>query len=60
MGWDLPHDDAHTLSGLLIEEMEVLPEGNASLRIGAHIMSIVDIRDNMIRKVMVKPYPLDG
>ena len=60
MGWDLPHDEAHTLSGLLIEEMEVIPVGKASVRIGVHIMTIVDIRDNMIRKVMVKPYPLEG
>ncbi len=56
MGWDLPHDEAHTLSGLLIEELEDIPDGNASLRIGDHIMTIVDIRDNMIHKVMVKPY----
>jgi Mg2+/Co2+ transporter CorB len=56
MGWNLPHDEAHTLSGLLIEELEVIPEGKASLRIGSHVMTIVDIRDNMIHKVMVKPY----
>ena len=56
MGWDLPHNEAHTLSGLLIEELEVIPEGKTSIRIGDHIMTIVDIHDNMIRKVLVKPY----
>ena len=56
MGWDLPHDEAHTLSGLLIEELEVIPEGKASIRIGDHIMTIVDIHDNKIRKVLVKPH----
>jgi Mg2+/Co2+ transporter CorB len=59
MGWDLPHDEAHTLSGLLIEELELIPEGKASIRIGTHVMTIVDIRDNMIRKVMIKPYLAD-
>jgi Mg2+/Co2+ transporter CorB len=60
MGWDLPHDEAHTLSGLLIEELEVIPEGKASVRIGNHLMTIVDIQDNMIRKVMIEPYRADS
>lgn len=55
MGWDLPYDEAHTLSGLLIEELELIPEGKASIRIGKHIMTIVEIRDNLIHKVLVKP-----
>jgi Mg2+/Co2+ transporter CorB len=57
MGWNLPHDEAHTLSGLLVEELELIPEGKTSLRIGNHIMTIVEIRDNMISKVIVKPFP---
>jgi len=60
MGWGLPYDEAHTLSGLLIEEMELIPEGKASVRIGDHIMTIVDMRDNMIRKVMVKLYRIES
>ncbi len=56
MGWNLPHGEAHTLSGLLIEELEAIPDGKASIRIGDHIMTIVDIHDNMIRKVLVKPH----
>ncbi|MFT5140569.1 MAG: Mg2+/Co2+ transporter CorB, partial [Rhodothermales bacterium] len=59
MGWNLPHNEAHSLSGLLIEELEAIPEGKASLKIGNHIMTIVDIRDNMIHKVMVKPNRTD-
>ncbi|NNE05948.1 MAG: HlyC/CorC family transporter [Xanthomonadales bacterium] len=56
MGWQLPNTEAHTLSGLLVEEMEAIPEGQASIRISDHIMTVVDIRDNMIRKVLVKPH----
>lgn len=55
MGWNLPHADAHTLSGLLVEELEVIPEGRASVRGGDHIMTILDIRDNMINRVLFKP-----
>jgi Mg2+/Co2+ transporter CorB len=54
-GWSLPHDEAHTLSGLLIEQLEMIPEGKTSIRIGDHIMTIIEIRDNMIHKVLVKP-----
>jgi Mg2+/Co2+ transporter CorB len=55
LDWDLPFDEAHTLGGLLIEEMEVIPEAKASIQIGSHIMTIVDIRDNVIHKVLIKP-----
>ena len=55
LDWDLPFDEAHTLGGLLIEEMEVIPQGKCSIQIGAHIMTIVDMRDNVIQKVLVKP-----
>lgn len=55
LGWNLPFDEAHTLSGLLIEELEAIPEGKCSIRIGGHAMTIVDIRDNVIHKILVKP-----
>jgi len=55
LDWDLPFDEAHTLGGLLIEEMEVIPEGKCSIKIGPHVMTIVDIRDNVIHKVLIKP-----
>jgi len=58
--WDLPFDEAHTLGGLLIEEMELIPEGKCSIKIGTHIMTIVDIRDNLIHKVLIKPDPVQN
>ncbi len=60
LDWDLPFDEAHTLGGLLIEEMEVIPEGKCSIKIGQHIMTIVDIRDNVIHKVLIKPNRVQG
>ena len=55
LDWDLPFDEAHTLGGFLIEEMENIPVGKCSIKIGPHIMTIVDIRDNVIHKVLIKP-----
>lgn len=54
-GWDLPEEEASTLNGLLLEELADIPTGNTSIRIGRHIMTIVEIRDNVIGKVIVKP-----
>ncbi len=55
LDWDLPFDEAHTLGGLMIEELEAIPDGKCSIQIGPHIMTIVEIRDNFINKVLIKP-----
>ena len=60
LDWDLPFDEAHTLGGLLIEEIENIPVGKCSIQIGSHIMTIVDIRDNVIHKVLIKPDRVQG
>lgn len=54
LNWKLPFEEAHTLGGLLIEEMEMIPEGKCSIKINSHTMTIVDIRDNVIHKVLIK------
>jgi Mg2+/Co2+ transporter CorB len=54
MGWNLPEEEASTLNGLLLEELEVIPEGKASLRIGRQIMTIIEIKDNVISKILVE------
>ncbi len=55
MEWDLPEDEASTLNGLLLEELGDIPCGKASLRLGPHIMTILEIKDNVIGRVLVKP-----
>jgi Mg2+/Co2+ transporter CorB len=35
--------------------MEVIPESKCSIKIGPHIMTIVEVRDNVIHKVLIKP-----
>ncbi len=54
MGWELPEDEANTLNGLLLEELEVIPSGKTSVKIGSHIMTIVEIKDNVIGKVLIR------
>ena len=55
MDWDLPEDEVSTLNGLLLEELGEIPSGRASLKIGRHIMTILEIKDNVIAKILVKP-----
>ncbi len=55
LGWDLPTEGARTINGLLLEELEAIPDGNASLQVGNHIMTILEIEDNAIKRVLVKP-----
>ncbi len=52
--WDLPITGANTLSGLILEQLESLPDGRTSLRIGRYIVTIVDMADKRIRKVQVR------
>ena len=53
--WGLPEDEASTLNGLLLEELGEIPAGKASLKVGPHIMTILEIKENVIGKVLVKP-----
>ncbi len=55
LDWGLPEDEASTLNGLLLEELGEIPFGRASLKIGKHIMTIMEFRGNAIGKVLVKP-----
>ena len=59
-GWDLPEDEVSTLNGLLLEELADIPSGKTSIRIGRHIMTIVEIKDNVICKVLVEPNRAPG
>lgn len=55
LDWNLPDEEASTLNGLLLEELGEIPSGDASLKIGPHIMTILEIEANAISKVHIKP-----
>lgn len=56
MDWHLPLDGPKTLSGLIIEHLEVIPDANLSLRIGNYPIEVVEIKENMIKQVKVLPH----
>jgi len=48
LNWDLPSNGAKTLSGLIIEQLEDIPDGVMSLRLASYQIEILQIRNNMI------------
>jgi Mg2+/Co2+ transporter CorB len=55
MHWNLPIDGPKTLSGLIIEYLEVIPERPVCLRIAGYPMEIVKIQDNTVKAVRIYP-----
>ena len=53
-GLKLPIKGPKTLSGLIIEHLETLPEGKTSMIIGNYIIEVIVIKDNAITKAKVK------
>ncbi|WP_020146353.1 HlyC/CorC family transporter [Thioalkalivibrio sp. ALJ15] len=53
LGLELPVDGPKTLSGLIVEYLESIPEAPVSVRINGVAMDIVQIKNNTIRTVRV-------
>lgn len=57
LGWNLPQDGPKTLSGVIIERLETIPEANVCIKLGNYRVEIVQIQDNMIRTAKVSVAP---
>ena len=51
MDWDLPTDGPKTLSGLIIEQLETIPESGTGLQVADYPIEILDTSENVIRSV---------
>ena len=52
--WQLPTDGPKTLNGLLLEQLETIPEPGTALKIGPYLFEILQIGDNAIKTVRVR------
>jgi len=52
---NLPIDGPKTLNGLIIEELEMIPESNTSLLLDGHPVDILQTRENMVKTVRIHP-----
>jgi magnesium and cobalt exporter, CNNM family len=58
LGWQLPSLGPRTLNGLLLEKLETIPTPGTALRIGDYDFEVLQIADNAIRTVRVRPAPI--
>ena len=52
--WDLPTDGPKTLSGVVLEHLENIPDGNVSLEIENYRIETIELSDKSVPKLQVK------
>lgn len=52
--WQLPTDGAKTLSGLILEHLETIPDAALGLRLDDYLIEVMQIRDNTIKAARIK------
>jgi Mg2+/Co2+ transporter CorB len=49
--WHLPTDGPKTINGLLLEQLETIPQPGTALKVGDYLFEVLQIADNAIRTV---------
>lgn len=57
LGADLPLDGPRTLSGLIVERLESIPEPGAMLRVGDSSIEVLQVADNAVRTARLRIAP---
>lgn len=55
MQWSLPMEGPKTLSGLIVEVMENIPETGTTLKVSDYTLEVLQTADNAVKTVRVKP-----
>jgi Mg2+/Co2+ transporter CorB len=58
LGWNLPTTGPRTLSGLVVEYLETIPDIGLSVKLGDYSLDILQIADNTVKTVRMRK--LDG
>lgn len=53
--WTLPEDEARTVNGMILEELEEIPVTGTRVRIKQYDIDILDVQENMIKQVQILP-----
>ena len=54
--WNLPTDGPKTVNGLLLEQLETIPEPGTMVRVGEYQFEVLQIADNAVRTVRVRTH----
>ncbi|KLV04932.1 hypothetical protein ABT56_13265 [Photobacterium aquae] len=55
LNWGLPTDGPRTLNGLILEHLEDIPDSQLSVKVAGYQMEIVEVSDNMVKRVKIMP-----
>jgi len=55
LNWQLPQDGPKTLNGLIIEQMEMIPEPGTSIMIARHPIEVTKTQNNAVQMARVMP-----
>jgi Mg2+/Co2+ transporter CorB len=54
-GFDFPLEGPKTINGLLLEELEAIPEGGTTLNVAGHPVEIMQVQNRMVKVVRIQP-----
>jgi Mg2+/Co2+ transporter CorB len=55
LGWNLPTTGPRTLSGLIVEQLEAIPDPGATLVVAGHPIEVLQVADNAVRTARIWP-----
>ena len=55
MKWDLPTDGPKTFNGLLVEQLETIPETGISILVAGYPVEILQTQNNMVKVAKISP-----
>lgn len=53
--WELPIDGPKTVNGLILEHLQAIPSPNMCLETNGYLFEVLQVSDNRIKKVKVRP-----
>lgn len=53
--WTLPEEEARTVNGMLLEELQDIPPAGMLTQIGGYKVEVMSVQDNMIKQVRITP-----
>jgi Mg2+/Co2+ transporter CorB len=54
-GFEFPLDGPKTINGLLLEQLEDIPEGGTTLNVAGHPIEIMQVQNRMVKVVRIQP-----
>jgi CBS domain containing-hemolysin-like protein len=55
LGWSLPTSGPRTLSGLIVEQLEAIPDPGVTLVVAGHTIEVLQVADNAVRTARIWP-----